>query len=84
MSELDEMLKPKKVWQKWWIWMTFFLLVALGMIFYRYAALSKSIAFSYVTEPLYKGDLNMTVTATGYIYPVRSVDVVKFRVRLKR
>ena len=75
MSELDEMLKPKKVWQKWWIWMTFFLLVALGVIFYRYAALSKSIAFSYVTEPLYKGDLNMTVTATGYIYPVRSVDV---------
>ncbi len=75
MSELDEMLKPKRGWQKWWVWMTLFLLLAMGMIFYRYATLSKNISFSYVTEPLYKSDLNMTVTATGYLYPVRSVDV---------
>ncbi len=75
MSELDEMLKPKRAWQKWWIWMTLFLVLALGVIVYQYMALSKSASFSYVTEPVYKSDLNMTVTATGYLYPVSSVDV---------
>ena len=75
MSELDVMLKPKKVWQKWWIWMILFLLLSLAAIVYRYIVNAQSVSFQYITQPLAQGDLNMTVSATGYLYPLRSVDV---------
>ena len=75
MSELNAILKPKKVWQKWWIWMILFLLLALAAIVYRYVASTRQVSFQYITQPLGQGDLNMTVSATGYLYPLQSVDV---------
>ncbi|MBT3070974.1 efflux RND transporter periplasmic adaptor subunit [Rhodomicrobium sp. Az07] len=57
-----------------WLW---FLLaaIALGGGYYAYFHGSGTSGPVYVTEPALKGDLTVTVTATGTVYPTNQVEV---------
>lgn len=75
MSETDGLFVPKKRWQKWWVWVLIFLLLAAFLGTYEYMRSAQHTTYSYITKEAHKGDLNLTVSATGYLYPLGSVDV---------
>lgn len=75
MEELDRLLQPKPFWKKAWIWMVLLLLVAGVVILYKSVFKEQEKPLTYITKPLKKGALEVTVSATGYLRPRVSVDV---------
>jgi HlyD family secretion protein len=57
-----------------WLWLLLAAL-ALGGGYYAFAHRNGTSGPLYVTEPAVKGDLTVTVTATGTVYPTNQVDV---------
>lgn len=75
MSEDDNLFSVKRKWQKWWIWVVVFLLFSIFLAIYAYTKGAQKVEYHYITKEVYRGDLNLTVSATGYLYPLGSVDV---------
>lgn len=75
MSEADDLFTAKKKWQKWWVWVVIFLLFSVFLGIYEYMKSAQKVEYRYITKEVYQGDLNLTVSATGYLYPLGSVDV---------
>jgi HlyD family secretion protein len=77
-SDLQKLLQEPGT-QVWWrrraLWATLVLLLAAGGGYYYWQqSQQRSDAPSYVTEPVSKGDLTLTVTANGTLQPTRSVN----------
>lgn len=73
---LDEFLgvKPERPWKKWlkWAGLAVLLIVALYVLSRFLGAEDKT---NFTTEPVTRGDLTVTVSATGNIKPINQVDV---------
>lgn len=75
-QDLDEFLgmKPQKPWAKWAKWGAAVLLGVFALwAFYSYFGASDASPFA--TEDVKKGDLTVTVSATGNLTPINQVDV---------
>ncbi|OQX74213.1 MAG: hypothetical protein B6D59_03070 [Campylobacteraceae bacterium 4484_4] len=75
MEDLEAILKPRPVWKKAWLWMVVLLFFSGAAILYRSLSPEQEKPLAYITKPLKKGLLEVTVSATGYLKPLRSVDV---------
>jgi len=70
---LDDSSARKSGWKHWWLWGGLVLAVlATGII---WVAKSKTAAVQYVTQPVRRGDLIVTVSATGTLQPIKKVEV---------
>jgi HlyD family secretion protein len=68
----------KKSWKKWILWSLLLLIVIAGAAAWTLRNKSRSataLATQYKTQPAQKGDLTVTVAATGQLKPTRTVDV---------
>ena len=75
MEEMQKITEYKSSGLKWKLGILLFC-VLLGMAGYFFFLPNKETeSYRYVTQPLIKGDLTMTVSATGYIEPVENIDV---------
>ena len=75
MQEMEKVTKYKKSGWMWKIFIALFLLI-IGFIAYKlFVPKAPENEFTYATEPLKKGDLTITVSATGNIQPVEQVNV---------
>jgi HlyD family secretion protein len=75
---MDEMKKVTEYRGRSWKWKAFlgiFVLVLIGLTYFFFAPGSQKEEYSYVTHTLKKSELTLTVSATGYLEPVESVDV---------
>lgn len=75
---MDEMKKVTEYRGRSWKWralLGLFALVLIGLAYLFFAPGSQKEAYSYVTHTLEKSALTLTVSATGYLEPVESVDV---------
>jgi HlyD family secretion protein len=68
--------RPPRWWQRpsWWLAAAALLLVAGGLLYWQAKKVS-SAAPAYVTTPLRKGKLTLTVSANGTLQPTRSVNI---------
>ena len=67
-------VEPEKPWKKWLKWALIALaLLLLGFLAFRMFAPKETA--SYVTEKVERGELTVTVSATGNIRPINQVDV---------
>ena len=66
----------RRWWQRTALWITLALLVlaAVGLVYWQRAKQS-SAAPVYVTEPVRRGDLTLTVSANGTLQPTRTVNI---------
>ena len=74
-ENLDRILRPRPFWKKAWVWMVALLLIGTGGVLYYLFAPSHEKPASYMTQPLKKGALEVTVSATGYLLPLERVKV---------
>jgi HlyD family secretion protein len=75
-DEIAKMLAAAKPKRRGWIWAGLVALALLGAAGWYYSARSATAsAVSYTTEALAKGDLVVTVTATGTVQPTTEVEV---------
>ncbi|MGB5966515.1 MAG: efflux RND transporter periplasmic adaptor subunit [Sulfurimonadaceae bacterium] len=75
MEEMQKITEYKSNAMKWKIGIALFVLLLGVGGYYFFAPKEQKEAYRYVTQSLEKGDLTMTVSATGYIEPVESVEV---------
>lgn len=75
MEEMQKIINYKSYKARWVIFFSILFLAAGigGYIFFVKG--SKHAQYHYVTDPLKRGNLELTVSASGYIQPVESVDV---------
>lgn len=68
--------KPPRWWQRSSLWIGLAaLLLAAGGVYYWQAQKSVKAAPAYVTTPLAKGNITLTVSANGTLQPTRSVNI---------
>jgi len=68
--------KPPRWWQRPSLWLgVAAVLVVAGGVYYWQAQKKTSAAPVYVTEPLRKGNLTLTVSANGTLQPTRAVNI---------
>ncbi|HHD83336.1 MAG TPA: biotin/lipoyl-binding protein, partial [Campylobacteraceae bacterium] len=72
---LDQILRPRPFWKKAWVWMVALLLVSAAAILYKLFAPGEVKPARYITEPVRRGSLEVTVAATGYLQPLESIKV---------
>lgn len=75
---MDEMQKIMTYRSSQWKWKVISLIsiLIIGALAYYFSTSRKDKKeYSYVTHSLQKGDLSLTVSATGYVQPLESVDV---------
>ncbi len=69
----------RKSWKKWVLWSLLLLIVIAGAAFWalkkKSGTSAAAAAIHYSTQPARKGDLTVTVSATGQLKPTRTVDV---------
>jgi HlyD family secretion protein len=75
MEEMQKIINYHKDAFKWRIWTIFGVGVILIAIYLFFTRDSQRTEYRYVTEALKKSDLSLTVSASGYIQPLESVDV---------
>lgn len=75
MDEMQKITEYKGNRTIWWIGIALFILLAGGAGYLFLLPKEPKELYTYVTQPLEKGDLTMTVSASGYIEPVENVDV---------
>jgi len=75
MEEMQKIINYHKDTFKWRIWTIIFIGVMLVAVYLFFSRDSKQMAYRYVTEALKRNDLSLTVSASGYIQPLESVDV---------
>ena len=75
MEEMQKIIQYKNHKTRWIIFVSI-LFLAVGIGFYIFFIKgSEGTGYRYITDPLKKGNLELTVSASGYIQPVESVDV---------
>lgn len=75
---MDEMLKItgyKSSGLKWKLGIALFFVLLAAALYFFFQPGKNAQAYRYVTQPIVKGDLTITVSATGYIEPVENIDV---------
>ncbi|MBD3789386.1 MAG: efflux RND transporter periplasmic adaptor subunit [Campylobacterales bacterium] len=75
MEEMQKIINYQKDTLKWRIGIIIFVIGVVGSAYLFFTRDTHQMQYRYVTEPLNKGDLTLTVSASGYIQPVESVDV---------
>ncbi|DAB39631.1 MAG TPA: efflux transporter periplasmic adaptor subunit [Sulfurovum sp. UBA12169] len=75
MEEMQKIIQYKNHKTRWIIFFSI-LFLAVGIGFYSFFIKgSGGTGYRYITDPLKRGNLELTVSASGYIQPVESVDV---------
>ncbi|MBE0498009.1 MAG: efflux RND transporter periplasmic adaptor subunit [Campylobacterales bacterium] len=75
---MDEMKKVTEYREHSWkrkALLGLFVVVLVGLSYFFFVPGSQKEAYSYVTHPLKKSDLTLTISATGYLEPLERVDV---------
>ena len=75
MEEMQKIISYQKDRYKWLKWTIFFIGITLITVYLFTSKDSQRMQYRYVTEVLKKSDLSLTVSASGYIQPLESVDV---------
>lgn len=75
MEEMQKIINYHKDTRKWRIGVIVVIGVMLIALYLFFSRDSQQMAYRYVTEALEKSDLSLTVSASGYIQPLESVDV---------
>ena len=75
MEEMQKIINYHKDTFKWRIWTIIFIGVMLVAVYLFFTRDSQRMEYRYVTEALKRNDLSLTVSASGYIQPLESVDV---------
>ncbi|MFC2057346.1 efflux RND transporter periplasmic adaptor subunit [Campylobacterota bacterium] len=75
MEEMQKIINYHKDTLKWRRLTIFFIGVILIAVFLFFTKDSQRMEYHYVTEALKKSDLSLTVSSSGYIQPLESVDV---------
>ena len=75
MEEMQKIINYHNNSLKWRKWAIFFIVITLLSVYFFFARENQGMEYRYVTEVLKKSDLSLTVSASGYIQPLESVDV---------
>ena len=75
MEEMQKIINYHNDTSRWRKWTVLFIVVTLLSLYFFFAGKSQGMDYRYVTEALKKSDLSLTVSASGYIQPLESVDV---------
>lgn len=75
MEEMQKIINYHNDMRKWRKWAIFFIVMTFLSVYFFFARDSQGMQYHYVTEVLKKSDLSLTVSASGYIQPLESVDV---------
>jgi HlyD family secretion protein len=75
MKEMDKVTQYKTSGLTWKIFISLFVLLLAFIAYKVFIPKEEKNEFTYVSEPLKKGDLTVTVSATGNIQPVEQVNV---------
>ena len=75
MEEMQKIINYHKDSLKWSRWAILFIGIILLSVYFFFFRETQGMKYHYVTEALSKGDLSLTVSASGYIQPLESVDV---------
>ncbi len=75
MEEMQKIINYHKDSRKWGIWSILFIGITLLSLYVFFFRESQGMQYRYVSEALKKADLSLTVSASGYIQPLESVDV---------
>ena len=75
MEEMQKIINYHNNTTKWRKWVILFTVITFLSVYFFFARESQGMEYRYVTEVLKKSDLSLTVSASGYIQPLESVDV---------
>ncbi|MDA3947544.1 MAG: efflux RND transporter periplasmic adaptor subunit [Helicobacteraceae bacterium] len=75
MEEMQKVTEYKSSGLKWKIGIAVFVLLLGAGTYLLFFQQETKEGYTYITEPLKKGDLTISVSATGYIEPVENVEV---------
>ncbi|GIT98493.1 efflux RND transporter periplasmic adaptor subunit [Sulfurovum sp. TSL1] len=75
MEEMQKIINYHKDTRKWVKWAILFIGILLLSVYVFFFRESHGMKYHYVSEALKKSDLSLTVSASGYIQPLESVDV---------
>jgi HlyD family secretion protein len=75
MEEMQTIINYHNEAHKWRKWTILILFGALLSVYFLFLRETQVMDYRYVTEALKKSDLSLTVSASGYIQPLESVDV---------
>ncbi len=75
MEEMQKIINYHKETRKWGKWTILFIGIILLSLYVLFFRDTQGMKYRYVSEALKKADLSLTVSASGYIQPLESVDV---------
>ena len=75
MEEMQTIINYHNKTHKWRNWSILILVGTLLSVYYLFFRETQVMDYRYVTEALKKSDLSLTVSASGYIQPLESVDI---------
>lgn len=75
MEEMQKIINYHKDSYKWSKWVILFIGIILLPVYFFFFREARGMKYYYVSEALKKADLSLTVSASGYIQPLESVDV---------
>ncbi len=75
MEEMQKIINYHKETRKWYKWAILFIGITLLSVYFFFFRETRGMKYHYVSEALKKSDLSLTVSASGYIQPLESVDV---------
>lgn len=75
MEEMQKIINYHKDTRKWVKWAILFIGIVLLSVYFFFFRDTQGMKYHYVSEALKKSDLSLTVSASGYIQPLESVDV---------
>jgi len=75
--DIANILSTGSPWRRFrrWLIIAVVAVVAIGGGWYWYASSTRTATVSYITSPVTRGDLTVTVTATGTVQPTDQVDI---------
>ncbi len=76
-ADIANVLNTGAPWRRFrrWLIVAIVAVIAVGGGWYWYASSTRTTAVAYVTAPVTRGDLTVTVTATGTVQPTDQVDI---------
>lgn len=75
MEEMQKIINYHKDTRKWHRWAILFIGITLLSVYFFFFREIQGVKYRYVSETLKRADLSLTVSASGYIQPLESVDV---------
>ncbi len=75
MEEMQKIINYHRDTRKWGKWAILFIGIILIFLYVFFFRDTQRMKYRYVSEALKKADLSLTVSASGYIQPLESVDV---------